>query len=155
MKIFIENERGSLTKNIFDEKKLLFKKSVPVARPYPYPYGFIVGTTSGDGDNLDCFVVTGEPLKTGTLMDVEVIGMFEQLEDGKEDNKILAVLPGEKMELTNKIQGEFREFIVHVFDHLPGKQVIVGRFLGKKDAMTLIENSLDKECIDHVNDGRE
>lgn len=58
MKVFIENEAGSNQKNIYDEKTLEYKKTVTISRKYPYPYGFIIDTTSGDGDNLDVFIIT-------------------------------------------------------------------------------------------------
>lgn len=53
MKVFIENEAGSDQKNIYDEKALEYKRSHTISRKYPYPYGFILKTTSGDGDNVD------------------------------------------------------------------------------------------------------
>lgn len=87
MKVFIENEAGTKIKNIFDEKALVFRKSVTVSEKYPFPYGFILNTTSGDGDNLDCFVLTKKLLKSQEIIDVDVIGMFEEIEDGEEDNK--------------------------------------------------------------------
>mgnify|MGYP001570857230 CR=1 FL=1 len=65
MKAFIENEAGSNQKNIYNEKTLEYKKTVTVSRKYPYPYGFILDTTSGDGDNLDVFVLTEKKLKSG------------------------------------------------------------------------------------------
>ena len=58
MKVFIENESGTDQKNVYNEKTLEYKKTVTVSRKYPFPYGFILDTTSGDGDNLDCFIIT-------------------------------------------------------------------------------------------------
>ena len=36
MKVFIENEAGSKVKNLFDEKRLEYEKSIEVSRAYPY-----------------------------------------------------------------------------------------------------------------------
>ena len=143
MKVFIENEAGSDQKNLDNEKTLEYKKTVKVSRKYPFPYGFILGTTSGDGDSLDCFVITKQKLKTRQMVECEPIGFMEQIEDGKEDHNILARFPGEKVVVDEEIRNKLTEFISHVFDHKVGKVVKVGRFLGKEEAEKYIEQCLD------------
>jgi inorganic pyrophosphatase len=138
MKVFIENEAGSNQKNLFDEKTLTYRKTVTVSREYPFPYGFILNTTSGDGDNLDCFILTKLPLKSQEIIDVDVIGMFEEIEDGEEDNKILAVPVGEQWSIDADMEQLFRNFTAGVFAHLPGKVKVVGRFLGREEALAYI-----------------
>jgi inorganic pyrophosphatase len=88
--VFIENEAGSSRKNHHDEKSLRFQRSELVSRAYPYPYGFIVGTVNADGDCLDCFVITGQQLKTGDVVACDAIGLMEQTEDGLSDHNVLA-----------------------------------------------------------------
>ncbi len=83
MKVFIQNEAGSNKKNYHDEKTLVWKRRVSVSRRYPYPYGFVVGTTGEDGYNVDCFVLTTDRLHSGELVECEVIGLMEQIDDGK------------------------------------------------------------------------
>jgi len=141
MKVFIENEAGSNIKNIFDETTLEYSRSRQVSSNYPFPYGFLLDTKSGDGDNLDCLVLTRQPLKSRDIVDVEPIGMFEEIEDGEEDHKILAVLPGEVWEIDENLEQTFRNFSAKVFSHLPGKKKDIGRFLGKEDALRLIDQS--------------
>lgn len=144
MKVFIENEAGSDQKHIFDEKTLEYKKTVTVSRPYPYPYGFILGTTSGDGDNVDCFVLTKQKLQSGQMVECEAIGLMEQMEDNKEDHNVLAKLPNEDITVDEVTQKTLTGFISHVFDHLPGKVVRVGKFLDKESAEAYIKKCLDK-----------
>ncbi len=144
MKIFIENEAGSRKKNIFDEKTLDYKKTVVVSREYPYPYGFVLDTTSGDGDNLDCFVLTKTPLKSGDIVEGNVVGMFEDVEDGEEDPKILVCLEGETVTIDEPMKALFKEFTEHVFDHLPNKQKTMGEFFGAESAEALIQHCKDK-----------
>jgi len=141
MKVFIENEAGSDVKNIFNEETLEFKKAVQVSSNYPFPYGFVVNTRSGDGDCLDCFVITSRSLKSKDIVEAEIIGMFEQIEDGKEDHKILAILPGEVVIITEEIKEIFRDFVKNVFSHRPGKTISIGRFLGKDEGTTLLDKS--------------
>jgi len=145
MKVFIENEAGSDQKNIYDEKTLDYKKTYTVSRKYPFPYGFILDTTSGDGDNLDCFIITNKELKTGQTVDCEPIGIMEQFEDEdeKEDHNILARLNGEEKSIDQNIIEKLTEFVLHVFEHKIGKIVKVGRFLDKEAATKYISQCLD------------
>jgi inorganic pyrophosphatase len=143
MKVFIENEAGSDQKNLFDEKTLTYQKTVLVSRSYPYPYGFILDTTSGDSDNVDCFVVTDQKLVRGQIVDCEPIGLMEQIEDGETDHNIVAVLKGEERVLNKAIQDQLRDFVSHIFDHLPKKSVTVGEFLGKEAALAYIQRCAD------------
>lgn len=139
MKVFIENEVGSDQKNIYNEKTLEYRKTYTVSRRYPYPYGFVLDTTSGDGDSLDCFILTDKPLKTGTTVDAEPFALMEQIEDNEEDHKILATLPSEPVQITDDIKEKLKEFAEHVFDHLEGKKMRIGNFYGKEAAEKHIE----------------
>jgi inorganic pyrophosphatase len=71
--------------------------------PYPANYGFIPGTRmdkaqGGDGDALDVFVLcTAQP--SGTVMEVEPIGIVELLDAGERDDKLVA-LPVDRSLLT-------------------------------------------------------
>lgn len=143
MKVFIENEISSDQKNLYNEKTLEYNKTIKVSRKYPFPYGFILKTTSGDGDNLDCFVITGKKLKTGQIIECEPIGIMEQIEDGKEDHNILAKISGEEIVINKDIKNKLTEFVSHVFDHRIGKIVKVGRFLDKEAASKYINQCLD------------
>lgn len=153
MKVFIENEAGSDQKNLYNEKTLEYKKTVTISRKYPYPYGFILDTTSGDQDNVDCFIITNKKLKSGEIVECEPIGLMEQIETSwdpekngieEEDNNVLAVLKGEDIKLDNDIKEILRNFILHAFDHLPNKKIKVGNFLGKDNAIRYI-----LECSDN------
>src|SRR5216684_1226391 len=95
MKVFIENEAGSLVKHEHNEKTFELLRTSQVSRPFPRPYGFVLNTTAEDGDNVDCFVLTKEHLYTGDIVVCEPVGLMEQIEDGEVDHKVLAVLPGE------------------------------------------------------------
>lgn len=143
MKVFIESEAGSDQKNIFNEKTLEYSRTRTVSALYPFPYGFLLNTTSGDGDNLDCFVLTNKSIKSQEIIEVEPIGMFEEIEDGEEDPKILAVPVGESWIIDAETEKIFRDFSAKVFSHIPGKKKVLGRFLGKKEALELIKKSND------------
>ncbi len=148
MKVFIENEAGSSQKNIYNEKTLEYKKTVEVSREYPYPYGFILGTTGGDGDNIDCFIITNRNLKRWEIIECEPIWLMEQKEisgyDVEEDSNVLAIFSDENFEINDNIKEKLLDFISHVFDHLPAKKLKVWNFLDQNKAIQYIENRRDK-----------
>jgi inorganic pyrophosphatase len=128
MKVFIQNEAGSFVKRSHDEKTLILLGEQRVSRAYPFPYGFILDTTAEDGDNVDCFVLTQEKLRTGQIVECEPIGLMEQIEDGEIDHNILAALGGKNLDLNTEVKEALIEFVSHVFDHVPGKQIQAGEF---------------------------
>jgi len=129
MKVFIQNEAGSFVKRSHDEKTLAQKGEQRVSRAYPFPYGFILDTTAEDGDNVDCFVLTRKPLRTGQIVECEAIGLMEQIEDRQIDHNVLAVLHGEDPRLTSDdVEQTLTEFVRHVFDPIPGKKIQTGEF---------------------------
>ncbi|MDP2409751.1 MAG: inorganic diphosphatase [Pseudolabrys sp.] len=138
MRVFIENEAGSRAKNIYDDRSLVFQRTVEVSRAYPFPYGFVIGTRSGDGDCVDCFVLTGKGLPSGSTVECDVVGLLEQVEDGEVDHKVLAVLAGETATLDDALAAKLRDFVRGVFAHVPGKRMEIGRLLGRAEAEAYI-----------------
>ena len=151
IKVFIENEGHSNRKNIFNEKTLAYLESTTVTGEYPYPYGFILDTTGGDGDNVDCFVLTDKRLKSGQLVECKPVALMEQTESSwerpgeqEEDHTILATLIGETAVIDEAFKASLREFVLHIFDHIPGKKTTVGEFLGKEAAVRYINKCKDR-----------
>jgi inorganic pyrophosphatase len=151
IKVFIENEGRSNRKNIYNEKTLEYLESTTVTGEYPYPYGFILNTTGGDGDNVDCFVLTDKPLKSGQLVECEPVALMEQTESSwenpdeqEEDHTVLAALIGEAAVIDEVFKASMREFVLHIFDHIPGKKTTVGEFWGKEEAIRYINTCKDK-----------
>jgi inorganic pyrophosphatase len=141
--IFIQNEAGSNQKHYHDEKTLEWKRTVAVSVRYPFPYGFVIGTTSPDGCNVDCFVITETPLKTGQLVQCEPLGLMEQMEDGQEDHNVLARPVGESGVVDSEVREKLTRFVEAVFAHVTGKEISVGRFLGSEAAKAHIAAHLD------------
>lgn len=134
IRVFVQNEAGSNQKNYHDEKTLTLSHSRIVSHAYPFPYGFVIGTDAGDGCNVDCFVITDRPLRTGQIVECEPLGLMEQFEDGVEDHNVLARPLGEGWEVTRAVEVALTEHVLECFRHVEGKQMRVGRFLGGKDA---------------------
>jgi inorganic pyrophosphatase len=145
MRVFIQNEVGSCTKNYHDEKLLRWLRSDRVSRPYPYPYGFVLNTWASDGCNVDCFVITQAQLSTGQIVECEPVGLMEQIEDGEEDHNILAGLVGEASSIDSIVEQQLTELVMHVFSHVDGKRVRAGRFLSKEAALEHLARHQDHE----------
>ena len=143
MKAFVQNEAGSAIKRLHNEKTFARTGALRVARAYPFPYGFILGTTAEDGLNVDCFFITARPLRTGQIIDCEPIGLMEQIEDGKTDHNLLVVPRGEKQRLNGKIAVTLVLFVTHVFDYVPAKRLRAGNFLGRETALRHISRHRD------------
>jgi inorganic pyrophosphatase len=142
IRVFVQNEAGSKSKNYHDEKTLTFLHSRVVSHAYPFPYGFIIGTNAGDGCNVD-FVLTDPPLRTGQVVECEPIGLMEQFEDGINDHNVLARPLGEAWVVTEAVQAALAEHVLECFRHVEGKRMHVGRFLGIKDAEAHVVSHLE------------
>lgn len=134
MRVFIENEAGSRLKNTYDERTLRHVSTVEVSAPYPFPYGFVIGTVSGDGDAVDCFVVTARCLSSGEWLECEPVALLEQIEDGAIDHKLLAVPAGEPAMVDDATVAALRHFAASVFAHVAGKRMTIGRLLDREAA---------------------
>ena len=62
---------------------------------YPGDYGFIPRTLALDDDPLDVLILVSEPTFSGCLVVARPIGLLKMIDDGKPDDKVLAVPVGE------------------------------------------------------------
>jgi inorganic pyrophosphatase len=66
-----------------------------LSKQVPFNYGFVPNTLANDGDPLDVFVVSFEPIQAGAAVTVDVIGGFDCVDNGAKDEKLIGVLEGE------------------------------------------------------------
>lgn len=102
LRAVIEIPAGTVEKRQYDEATNTFpidlRNGVPrriAFLPYPANYGFIPGTRmnkeeGGDGDAVDVFVLCTS-LPSGTVLEVEPIGIVELLDAGERDDKVIAL----------------------------------------------------------------
>ena len=121
---------------------------------YPANYGMIPGTLlasedGGDGDPLDV-IVLGPPLERGAVVEARLIGVLQLLDEGEQDDKLIAVADDSPFTDIQDIRDLNREFI-GVTNILqlwftsykgPGKLTSTG-FLGKEEAITLLNNAIE------------
>lgn len=139
IKVFIEVEGGSRLRNLYDENTLEFKGARQSPLPYPYPYGFILGTSAADEACVDCYVITHVPLKHGSIVECMPVGLLEVEEDGDDDRKALAALPGQDVALDHALLETLRDFIYGIFAQYPEITIQVGRILSAREARRYIQ----------------
>ncbi|SDH08914.1 inorganic pyrophosphatase [Alteribacillus persepolensis] len=89
----IEIPTGSQNKYEFDKEKGVFKldRVLFSSMFYPAEYGYIDETLALDGDPLDILVLVTNPTFPGCVIESRVIGYLNMIDDGDEDQKLLAV----------------------------------------------------------------
>ena len=91
--VVIEIPKDSVNKYEYDKQLHVFRLDRTLFSPVHYPgdYGFIPCTLGQDGDPLDVLVLVEAPSFPGCLMEVRPIGVLQMMDQGKKDEKILAV----------------------------------------------------------------
>ena len=88
----IEMPQGSIFKYEINKKTNRLKLDRPLNQPVPYSYGYIENTLEEDGDPIDLFLLTDAPIYPLTEVYVEIIGVLKCVDNGKSDNKLIAIL---------------------------------------------------------------
>jgi inorganic pyrophosphatase len=116
---------------------------------YPVNYGFIPRSYCDDGDPLDVLVLGQEPVHPLTLMFVRPIGVMHMRDQGKADDKILAVHANDPAvnhirELDDAPPHAMTEIHRFFLDYkvLEEKEVVVDPFLGRERALEVIRQAL-------------
>jgi len=138
MKVLIEVESGSSEKGLYNEKTFELIGTRSILLPYPYPYGFIIGTKGDDGECLDCYVLTDNKLKAGSIIECEPQGLLEFFEGSEIDHKILATLPNEVMNIDEKLLEGLKTFTYGVFKAFPEIDIKVGQLLSREKAIAFV-----------------
>lgn len=91
------NEKWEVNPKSGDLERCIVKgkpRVIKYALAYPFNYGMIPQTKSGDGDPVD-IVVLGNRLEQGSVRKARVIGSLQLIDKGEVDYKILAVPEGD------------------------------------------------------------
>jgi inorganic pyrophosphatase len=144
IEVFVEVEAGSRDKRLYDEGTLQYKETRRVLQPYPFPYGFVLGTRCEDGECVDCYILTSDRLQAGTVVDCRPVGLLEQTEGQEIDHKILATLPGQSADVDRELHERLRSFIQGVFRAFPDTKVQVGRILSRDRALEYLREHQSK-----------
>ncbi|MBD5653651.1 MAG: inorganic diphosphatase [Candidatus Eremiobacteraeota bacterium] len=95
--VVVEIPQGSRNKYEYDKNMNVFRLDRALHSPIYYPgdYGFVPQTLAEDDDPLDVLILVIQPTFPGCLVVARPIGLLKMIDDGKPDDKVLAVPVGE------------------------------------------------------------
>jgi inorganic pyrophosphatase len=95
IKAIVEMSKGTRYKYEARDGKLVLDRPIQVA--ISQNYGFIPNTLCEDGDPIDVFIVSTEPLPPLSEVSLELFGVIECLDSGKSDPKLLAFIKNDEI----------------------------------------------------------
>ena len=144
----IEIAKGFKKKYEIDKQTgmIILDRILHTSTHYPANYGFIPKTLSDDGDPLDVLVLSSEALDPLVLVKCYPVGMMVMLDDGKRDEKIIAIPTNDPLyneyktleSLPKHIADEMINFFRVYKDENEGKTEIEGKPLGVNEAKLTI-----------------
>ncbi|SDW17795.1 inorganic pyrophosphatase [Marinococcus luteus] len=153
VEVLIEIPTGSQNKYEFDKDKGVFKLDRVLFSPmfYPAEYGYIDDTLALDGDPLDVLVLVTNPTFPGCVIDARVIGYLNMIDDGDEDQKLLAVPTEdprfEGVTTLEDVPQHKLDEISHFFQtykELEKKTTKIGGWENEAEAAKLVQESIDR-----------
>jgi len=154
--VVIDISKGERNKYEYNEEKGYFELDRVLYSPFffPFEYGFIPQTASGDGDSLDVALLTTNPTFPGCLIKARPIGVLLMKDEKGTDNKIVAV-PDEAVDPRFKevkdiedIGGHLKKEIEVFFadykklEKEKYKHVKIGGWAGAEEAEKMIEKGI-------------
>ncbi len=120
------------------------------ATHYPANYGFIPRTYADDGDPLDVLVLCARSVQPLTLIQVYPIGVMRMMDDGRVDDKIIAIPFSDPTyntirsidEMPPHIFDEIMHFFT-VYKQLENKQTAVKTLYDREEAERIIEEAIE------------
>ncbi len=147
----IEIPEGSRSKYEVDKETGLLKLDRVIYSSFHYPvnYGFIPQTLGKDNDPLDILVLCSQSLQPLCLVEANVIGNMQMIDQGQLDDKIIAVAAHDPSvnhyknmeELPHHFLNELRNYFEQ-YKVLENKKVEIDNFQDKASALKIIEEAI-------------
>ena len=151
--VVVEISKGSKNKYELDKESglLMLDRVLYTSTHYPANYGFIPRTYADDGDPLDALVLCSEPIAPMTLVRCYPIGAIKMIDNGANDEKIIAIPFGDPTynsykdisELPKHIFDEMAHFYT-VYKQLENKTTAVDEIIGADEVHEIIQGTIDK-----------
>ena len=147
----IEIPQGSRSKYEIDKNTGLLKLDRVIYSSFIYPvnYGFIPQTLGQDGDPLDILVICSQSIQPLCLVEATVIGNMQMIDQGQEDDKIIAVASNDPSvsHITDieDLPGHFFNELKHYFQEykvLEDKVVEIDNFQSRSEAYRIINEAI-------------
>lgn len=136
----IEIVKGSKKKYELDKETgmVILDRVLYTSTHYPANYGLIPRTYADDDDPLDVLVICSEALDPLVLVRCYPIGVISMIDNGKYDEKIIAVPLSDPMYNTYK---DISELPSHIFDEIRHFFSTYKQLEGKETAVDEVQNS--------------
>ena len=146
----IEISKGSKIKYELDKETgfIMLDRILYTSTQYPANYGFIPKTYGEDEDPLDVLLLCTESLEPLTLVRAYPIGVITMIDNGRCDDKIIAIPFSDPMynqyqdisELPSHIFEEMKHFF-QVYKNLENKNTAVNEVSGREKALEIIRKA--------------
>jgi len=149
----IEITKGSRTKYELDKESGLLRldRILYTSTHYPANYGFIARSLGEDEDPLDILLLCAEPIIPLTIVRCYPIGAITMIDDGKKDDKIIAIPFDDPnyssyQEISDLPEHIFREMVhfFSVYKALEGKDTAANDICPRSYALQVIRESIDR-----------
>lgn len=147
----IEISKGSKKKYELDKETgyIILDRILYTSTHYPANYGFIPRTYGDDNDPLDVLLVCSEPIEPMTLVRAYPIGVITMLDNGSNDEKIIAIPFNDPNynqykdidQLPEHIFNEMKHFFT-VYKNLENKDTAVDEVKGRDEAIGVIKSAM-------------
>lgn len=148
----IEISKGSKKKYELDKETgyIILDRILYTSTHYPANYGFIPRTYGDDEDPLDVLLLCSESLEPMSLVRAYPIGVINMIDNGRGDEKIIAIPYNDPMynnykdisDLPKHIFEEMRHFFT-VYKNLENKATAVDEVTARNDAIKVIESAIE------------
>lgn len=148
----VEISKGSKKKYELDKEcgLIILDRILYTSTHYPANYGFIPRTYGDDNDPLDVLILCSESLEPMTLVRCYPIGAISMIDNGRNDEKIIAIPYGDPTyniyndieQLPSHIFKEMQHFFT-VYKALENKETAVDEVVGRDKAIDVISSAID------------
>jgi inorganic pyrophosphatase len=148
----IEISKGSKKKYELDKETglIILDRILYTSTHYPCNYGFIPRTYGDDGDPLDVLVLCSEEIEPLCLVRCYPIGVITMMDNGKRDEKIIAIPFNDPNYNTYHDISELPAHMFHEMQHffsvyktLENKETVVDEAQGRDVALDVIRHCYD------------
>ena len=148
----VEIEKGGKCKYELDKQTglLMLDRILYTSTHYPANYGFIPRSYAEDFDPLDVLLLCSESIYPMTLVQCYPIGVISMMDNGRLDDKIIAIPFGDPMYYSYT---DISQFPVHICEEMmhffrvykerEHEETIINEIKGAKEAEDVIEKAIN------------